>query len=782
MTFPPGRTAFPLEGDSLRLEAVKRLARDGGVAQLLAMLDDPSWSVRREVVAALAARGSAAVGPLCEALRDRRGSEAGIAATIDALAAVSGDADPALAAMVGEAELPVLADIAHILGRRRTLFALPTVVMLSRHPDDNVAVAAIEALGRIGGRAAVDSLVNAVESGNFFRTFPAIDVLGRSGDPRAVAPLRALLDLPQYAAEAARALGRTGDVAATSPLMRLLSRSPSALVRLSALALAELHERHRERFGNSDAIEAGIRGGLPEPGVVRQLLRAIGEGEPAERAAICFLLGVLGDPSAAPALTALLEAPPLVADAAATALRRLGPRVEEDIRRAIKTGAGSHRRALLPLVSSAAAAPDVVPCLGDGDPDVRVLACQALGRMGAVTEVGALFPLLADPDARVAFAAIAAVQSLGSAKTESLAIEAAGSTNVRVRRAALRILTYFGASAALDVLLRALHDPDERVRESAVQGLPFMDDPRAFEALLASARDPSERTRAVAMRSLGQGVDDLRASACLLKGVTDADAWVRYYACQSLGKLAAEPAVHAILALLRDPAGQVRVAAVEALSCLSGEVAVEALKAAVSDADSDIQRAAILGLGVARRAEALPLMLKAAHATDPATRLVAVSALAGFRVPAVLNALRQAASDPEESVRTAAVGFLAAMTGAEATGVLADLLRGNPATEPVLTALSVYVEGRIAGLVAALEHADDETAPALTSALVRLRRPDATLALIQAMSMANAAARKAVASALSVVASQEALATLRLSADGDPEPEVRQICALLLAR
>ena len=36
---------------------------------------------------------------------------------------------------------------------------------------------------------AVDALVSCVEGNNFFRTFPAIDVLGRSGDPRAIAPL-----------------------------------------------------------------------------------------------------------------------------------------------------------------------------------------------------------------------------------------------------------------------------------------------------------------------------------------------------------------------------------------------------------------------------------------------------------------------------------------------------------------------------------------------------------------------------------------------------------------
>ncbi len=782
MNLPASRMAFSPE-DSRRVEEVERVARGGSIDRLLALLDDPSWPVRRAVVAALAASGEVAIGPLCEALRDRRDNEGRIAATIDALAAVSGDADPALAAMTAQADLPLLADIAQILGRRRTTSALSTVIFLSRHADDNVAVAAIEALGRIGGRAAVDSLVDAVLSGNFFRVFPAIEVLGRSGDPRAIGPLTALLQLPQYTAEAARALGRTGDVAAVAPLMRLLPTAPSAIVRLCAVALADLHDRNRERSGNGDAVVAAISASHPAPGATRPLIRAVIEGDPAEQTAICFLLGVLKDPSSAPTLTVLLDAASQpVAAAAAAALRQLGPQVEADILAGIRAGDSGHKRALLPFVSSAGATADVLRCLRDDDADVRVLACEALGRIGVVTSVAAVFPLLADADTRVAYAAVAAIQSLGSTETERLAIEAARSSDVRVRRAALRILTYFGSSSGLEVLMAGLHDPDERVRENALQGLPFMDDPRAFEALLAAAKDGGDRMRAAAMRSLGQCVDDLRASAYLLKGLGDRDSWVRYYACQALGKLAFEPSAEAIVRLLDDPAGQVRVAAVEALSCLTGDVAIGALMTAVIDADSDIRRAAIIGLGVAKRPEGLSLILAAAQADDPATRLVAVSALAGFRSPEVLNAFRTAAFDPEETVRTAAIGFLAAMPGLDATRVLIELLSTLTATEPVLAALSVYVEGRIAGVTTALEGADDELAPALTSVLVRLRRPDANQALMKAMTMANGASRKAAASALAVLGGKEAIAMLRRAATDDPEPEVRQICLLLLAR
>lgn len=784
MTTSPLRAAFNGE-DARRTDEVQSLAREGRIDQLIDRLDDPNWPVRRAVVTALATAGDAAVAPLCDALAHRRDNEGRIAATVDALAALAADADGALRTLAADpgSDAAVLADVAQILGRRRTSAAVDVVVALTRHADDNVAVAAIEALGRIGGRTAIDSLIEAVLSGNFFRAFPAIDVLGRSGDPRAVAPLTSLLQQPMYTAETARALGRTGDATAAEPLLALVSKSHNAtVIRVAAVALAELHQRHRERYGSEEVVDAHLKQQLDRGALVRQLIRALGEGDTAERAAICFLLGVLGDPSAAPTLTALLDGPAQVMEAATGALRALGPRAEEDILNGIRAGGAAQRRALLPFVSSSAGAPDVVACLDDEDPDVRVLACEALARIGDAKVVAALFPLLAESDARVNYAAVAAIQSLGSLETERLSIAAAGSPDVRVRRAALRILAYFGAPATLDVFLTALKDPDERVREGAVQGLPMMDDPRAFDALVTAARDPVVRTRAAAMRSLAHCVGDLRANAHLLKGLQDADAWVRYYACQALGKQEFEPAVDAIIRLLEDPAGQVRVAAVEALSCLKSEAAAKALEQAANNPDGDIRRAALLGLGVAKRSQALPLILEAARGADPATRLVALSALASFRTPETMEALAAAALDGEENVRTAAIGFLAAMAGPAATRTLIGLLRVTAFPEPVVAALAVYVEGRVAGLRAALETVDEQTAPAVVSALTRLRRVDATAALVAAMSLPNLAARKAAASALAANSDKDAVAVLRRAAQDDPALEVRQICALLLSR
>jgi HEAT repeat protein len=257
---------------------------------------------------------------------------------------------------------------------------------------------------------------------------------------------------------------------------------------------------------------------------------------------------------------------------------------------------------------------------------------------------------------------------------------------------------------------------------------------------------------------------------------------VRYYACQSLGRLGVEAAGAAIAARLGDDAGQVRVAAIEALSHLRSEIAFAALRDAAHAEDADIRRAALVGLGLSRRAEAAPLLLRACNDADPATRLMAVSAIADFDEPEALAALGHAAADAEASVRVAAIGFLSARGGRGATDALVALLPLSPDRERVLTALSLPMDGRIAALVAALRDADDELAPLLVAALVRMRRPEAGVALVQAFALPNVRARKAVASGLAALGSPEAWATLQRAAGSDPDAEVRRIATLLLAQ
>ena len=772
------------ESERRRVSEAEEL-RDRGtrsVDQLIDMLTDPSWVVRRAVVGSLAWLGEAAVEPLCSVLRHQRDNEARLAAAVDALVAASGSVEPSVLQLTGDPDPAVVADAVQILGRRRSEDSIPRLVALTKSDDDNVAVAAIEALGRIGGRAAVEALVEAIGSGSFFRVFPAIDVLGRSGDPRVVEPLAGLLSNPSYVFEATRALGRAGERAGVKPLLALLSSSSDAVVRLAAVALWELRERFSDKSGGAaEVIDELVRDHVG-PGIVRRLTRVMGNTDAPEAVAVCNLLGVTGSAEAAPILATMLDAAGPTAACAAAALKRIGREADGHLQQALREGTSARRKILLPVVTRSWAALDVAECSSDPDPEVRALACDTLARLGNTSVVPQLFALLDDGNSRVVHSATAAIQALGTREGRELAVAAARSPNPIVRRSALRILAYFGDNRALQPILEALNDQDARVREAALQGLPYLEDKRALDALFQASKSEDRRTRAVAMRSLGYvPKGNERVYSLLLKGLADEEPWVRYYACQSLGRQAYGPAAHALGERLADAAGQVRVAAVEALSHLDSGEAHDALRRASASSDVEVKRAALLGLGMVQRSGDLPLLLSAASSPDTPTRLMALSAIANFPSPVVIGALSSAATDANEQVRSAAIDFLAGRTEQAAIEVLVELLANDATRDRAKSALAVRGEGRVGGLLAALESASDELAPLLISSLATIERPDARAGLLSAIKLNNPAARKAAASGLAARRDPESVAALRDAADNDPDPEVRKICALLLS-
>ncbi|MET0285641.1 MAG: HEAT repeat domain-containing protein [Polyangiales bacterium] len=735
---------------------------------LIDRLTEAGWSERRALIAELAS--ASAVPALVEALRTRRDDETRIAAVVDALAGSSGDVESALAPLAEDADPAIVADVAQILGRRRSGLAI--LVALTRHADDNVAVGAIEALGKLGGQSAVEALIACVESNSFFRVFPAIDVLGRTGDPRAIEPLSKLLDNPRYLLEAARALGRSADRAAAAPLLRLLSTPSESSLRVACVALSELAERHEELYG-SQVIFEPLRE-LRSERLVRRLAQALGNADKGEKLALCRVLGALQSGLAVQALMNQLDGEPELTRAATAALRQIGRDSDRAIGDALAQASSARRAALLPGLLHSEHGAAVIACLHDPEPNVRALAAEALARLGVRAATPQLFELLEDPLPRVVHAATAAISALGDEQTEGLALRAAGSAVPEVRRAGLRILGYFGYPAAFEAFAAALREPDQRLRDAAAAGLAMLDEPRARPLLREVAREPDAKLRAAAVRALGQAELDDDTTALLQRALADQDAWVRYYACQALGRLRVDAALPALSALLQDPAGQVRVAAVEALSHLPG--ATDTLRTCAASADPDMRRAALLGLGLRADVDSLPIFLQAARGDDAATRLVALSALASLHTAEGLSALAQAARDEDEAVQSAAIGYLQAAPGG--TLHLIELAREGAR---VANALSTPHPERVAALLVGLADADDTLATLLTSCLSRLGGNAGRDGLLAALTLDNRAARMAAAHALAALGTREASAALALCAANDPDPELRRVCSLHLS-
>lgn len=769
--------------DRERLAEVERLARSGdAVAELIGRLSDPKWPVRRAVVAALGQLGDRAVAPLVASLVSDRTDERRIAATVDALVASVGNPDAVLLALEGVPPA-VVCDVAQVLGRRRSASAVDALVAWTAHADDNVAVGAMEALGRIGGGAGVDALASAAASGNMFRTFGAIEVLSRCEDPKALAPLVDLLKDPLASAEATRALGRRGLPDAVPALTRLLDSRSGARVRSAATALVAIATRFVRQFGTADAISRGVRAAIADSGTTAsELARAAAEGDSEERVAIARVLGWLQDARGAASLVDLLVDEPDVARAASTALAELGSSATPFVLAAVVAGDSDARVLLLPAVPSVPEVGDAVSvCLTDPEPDVRRLACEILARAHAVSAVPSLFGALDDPDPRVGQAAAAAIQALGHDCTEALTLEAAASQSPRVRRAGLRLLGYFGWPSGVDPLIEAARNAPDRLRETALQGLAYIDDPRALAALFAAAVGERPAERGGAMRALGNVTPTPEVIEHISAGMSDPDAWVRYYACQSAGRLRAAALLDTLVERLRDPAAHVRIAVVDALARFPAPGAIRALLDALADPDADLRRAAILGLGSSRPPEALAPIVAAASGTELTTRLVALSALGGFETAEVEPILLAAARDADESVRNTAIAVLAGRSGVTATGSLIGLLTRAPTHQAVVDALATWAPGRIPGVLLALEEADATTASSLVSALARMDRAEARAALGIVLVMERAVLRRAAAAALGAIGAGTSRLQLERSASVDPDPEVRLLARHALA-
>lgn len=760
------------DAERQRVELIDRLVATGtpSVGELIEMISDASWTVRRAVVGALASLGDDAAGALCTWLRDRRTSEHAIAAAVDALSAsIGGTASGQVAALLSHPDPAIVADAAAILGRRKASEAAPRLAALLRHQDDNVAVASIEALGAIGGSMAIDALIEVVRFRSFFRTFPSLQVLARTSDPRVVAPIAELLDDESFRFEAVRALGRTGSALAIAPIASLLSGPGDGTTRLVAAALAELLAR-AEWSGAATSVADAMRT-VVGPQRDRFIL-ALEGGEPAERIACTQILGTIGDSATLEILVRMIG-DPAVAPAAIESIKRISLLHVDALVDAIRRGDSAMRVALLPIVRTARAAPVVRSLLVDEEPEVRARACDALARIGDTSAVPALFAALADPNPRVAHAATGAIHSLGSTETPGLATAALKSGSPGIRRHVLRILAYLGSAESFDVLRAAIEDPDIRIAELAVAAIGVLEGNHVDRLLIELARRPQDPIRASAMRAAahrgGESMGDL-----LARGLLDESAWVRYYACQGLGRLERSSSTNALIARLADAYPHVRIAAIEALARLDTPQAWQALTSAVRSTDPDEQRAALVGIGHGVRPAAVPFLLEAARAPEIATRMIALSGLARTQDPRALEELRYAAVGDVVELAEAALSLLAERDDRPAADLLVDLATHVGPEHPAHFALSRPGGERVAALAARLGDATDLDATVLAAALARMAEPAATAALFSTLTASSAAGRRAAATVLVAIGADGARAAVSRLGKEDPDPDVRR--------
>ena len=324
--------------------------------------------------------------------------------------------------------------------------------------DSYVRAAASEALGKLGFGAEAQLLSEAL--GAKTKAVEQLRARIAGGEERLWRPLlAALADSEAHRAAVSRLLGALGDVRAFEPLLQRLGDEDSDVRAAASEALGKLGFRAEAQL-LSEALGAKTK-------AVKQLRARIAGGEErwwrpllamledtqADRAAVCRLLGTLGDV-----------------------------------------------RALEPLMQR----------LGDGYSGVRAAACKALGNLGDVRAVEPLIQRLGDNDGDVCAAACEALGKLGFG-TEAQMVSAALEGEAQAV-AQLRARVAGGEERLQCLLLEALEDENTRLLEvSSLLGA--LGDVRVLELLIRLAQERAADVEltcealAIVCKALGESGD-----------------------------------------------------------------------------------------------------------------------------------------------------------------------------------------------------------------------------------------------------------------------------------
>lgn len=588
---------------------------------LLRALGDSDWRVRRDAVE-LTRRVSneLLLDELIAAVvqRDNVGLRN---AAIEALAR-SGDVGVARMRRALDEEAPHAKKfLLEALGEARAIEALPDIIARVSDPDTNVAIAALEALGRLGDASVRDALRDQLSPADPVRCMAVLDALERMSAEVEFDVLQPLLADRLIRRGATPLLARAPEPAARRQLIDFICAGrPRALVKQALLALDRNVKGASGRGAEVAAVlEAQLEPELPGLPVVRELLEA---DDPTIRSAAAHFL-VLGrdveslpmvmetchrqsaeieriEPGEVcdltlgfslwglPAVHALLDA---VAEGGARAIA-LGQAVQL-VRLANEQGGGSIRDARTRLLESLRRA-----CVDDS---LRAAAVRGLGHLGEASDAPVLLAVArvaGGPDTSVAAEAL---EALG--EREPVAVQdvlggvslASAETNPRLAH----VVAHF-ANDPQEALAEGLRSPDPEMRRAAIRELTGFAGTRGVELVAYALSDEDPEVRLASVRALGQH-PEAEVAAPALERALGADApEVRVEAARGLvlhverGGISAERAARTLGEFLRREALAVEVVAgLAALRRIGKLDFVEHLDRLLASRDTEVVKEAL---------------------------------------------------------------------------------------------------------------------------------------------------------------------------------------------
>ena len=397
------------------------------------------------------------------------------------------------------------------------------------------------------------------------------------------------------------------------------------------------------------------------------------DGEVRQMAA--FALGLIGDPAAAPVLTAALtDADPLIQGRAAEALGLIGHKpAAQAIAAMVTTHMGAN---VLNGIN-----PDDMGYPKPGPVEAVRLGAYALVRLGAYDALAAAF-VGADGRAKTRWWPVAyAFQRVNDARAVPVLLDLLSGDGQLTRSFAARGLGLLKDPRAAAPLLAVVEDLTAplAVRIQAVRGVALLGDPRGAAVLRRIILSPKveQNLQLEAVTALAQVHD--ASSVELLIDLVSAD-WpsVRSAALAALARTDADTFISAISGLGPDDHWSVRASLAATLGTLPRERAQAPLTAMLADADQRVIPAVLDALARISATNAIDVLTTRLKAEDPVVRAAAARGLATVKAVNVSGALAEAVKTAQADglyvARAAALDALVALDPATAKPLLTTAL------------------------------------------------------------------------------------------------------------
>ncbi|MBI1861471.1 MAG: HEAT repeat domain-containing protein [Deltaproteobacteria bacterium] len=314
----------------------------------------------------------------------------------------------------------------------------------------------------------------------------------------------------------------------------------------------------------------------------------------------------------------------------------------------------------------------------DSTPLVRASAAAALGKFGnaATSAVPALVLLLKDSEKFVKLNASEALGLIGAESSVAL-FDGLASEDETMREILTAGIVKLGRKA-VPLLIKEVSNASAAVRASAIGALGKIGDQAAAEStsIVAEAMtDDSGLVRATAADTLGAfGPKASIAILALIKGLEDTDENVATSASMALSQMGPE-AYGPVIGVFSHPKKEVRKLAAESLGTMK-ETVIPVLVAALNDRNETVREysAMTLGLMGERAGSAVPALMKCAENEASSVRRSSAEALGkmGGRAIASIPSLTHLLRDKAKEVRESAAAGLHKM-GRLATGAIPAL-------------------------------------------------------------------------------------------------------------